>query len=321
MLGVHRRALSSMTVGWLLACGSATPARAQAIPGPHAHAQDAAPAHAQDTAPSAAQPTAAAYPQGADDAAKATCREAYASAQLHRRRGELLASRGDLRTCGAEACPAFARVDCVQWLSEVEADIPTIVVEANADGNAVFEVAVKLDGEPVEARLDGRPIAVDPGLHGFTFDTAGRPTLEQRITVREGEKNRLLVANWVTPRSPTERPIPLGVYVTGAVALLGFADFAAAATLGNTVKTDLEVRQCAPFCSPADVAAMRTRYLVGDIGLAIGAVDLVASVVLFVTRPAVPSRARFDAPFDAARSGFFASGSVAGGIVGWRTAF
>jgi hypothetical protein len=269
----------------------------------------AAPAHAEDTD---------------GEAAKAVCQGAYANAQLHRQRGELLAARGDLRTCGSEGCPAIARGDCVQWLAEVEASLPTLVLEARADGSSLFDVTVKIDGEVVAARLDGRPIEVDPGLHGLTFESQGRPSLQQKVIVRAGEKSRLLVGDWGTTRpplpQPAQRPIPLGVYVTAAVAVLGFADFGIAAALGNSVKSELEANNCAPFCSHADVQAMRARYLVADAGLAVGVAEVVTSIVLFATRPSVPQHPRArtvpEPPW-----GFFASASPAGGVIGLRTAF
>jgi hypothetical protein len=260
------------------------------------------------------------------DGQKIVCREAYANAQLHRQRGELLAARNDLRTCGSETCPAIVQTDCVPWLSEVEASIPTLVLEARADGDAIFEVRVKLDGEPVAERLDGRPIPLDPGTHTLIFDTKGRPTLEQHIIVRAGEKNRLLLAEWVSPPQPAnrgavERPVPLGVYLTAAVAAAGFVDFGVAAALGNSAKSEFEAQRCAPFCNHTDVNAMRTRYLIADVGLAVGAAELVTSLVLFATRPALPSRTHTGSRASLPHAAFFASGTAEEAIVGLRATF
>ena len=232
----------------------------------------------------------------APDAESASaCVRAYEGAQLARRAERLLDARRDLRLCGGEACPGAVQRDCVDWLAQTEAGIPTIVLEAKTDAGPVFDVTASLDGKPVAAALDGRPIEVDPGLHRVTFEHGGR-TLDQRIILREGEKNRPVVADWTTPSRTfgrigetlsvrVERPVPVGVYVSAGVALLGFADFAIAAALGDSLKNQLAASECAPFCPRAETDALRTRYWVADVGLGVGLAELATGVFLFVTRP------------------------------------
>lgn len=232
----------------------------------------------------------------AEGASSAACVRSYESAQLARRDERLLDARRELRLCGGETCPAVLRRDCVEWLGQTETGIPTLVLEAKTDGGAVFDVAASIDGRRVTTALDGRPIEVDPGLHRVTFERAGLPPIEQRIILREGEKNRLLVATWTTPKGPSslpllervdrfERPVPPGVYVSSGIALLGFVDFAIAAALGESLNNQLAASGCAPFCSRGQTDALRTRYIVADIGLGIGVAELATAVVLFVTRP------------------------------------
>ncbi|HSY21537.1 MAG TPA: hypothetical protein VK841_05455 [Polyangiaceae bacterium] len=262
-------------------------------------ASDVRPAFAQ--AGSASGSSDAPNETPAEGAGSAGCVRAYESAQLARRDERLLDARRELRLCGGETCPAVLRRDCVEWLGQTEAGIPTLVLEAKTDGGAVFDVAASIDGRRVTTALDGRPIEVDPGLHRVTFERAGLPPIEQRIILREGEKNRLLVAAWTTPKGPpvsslpllervdrferTERPVPPGVYVASGIALLGFVDFAIAAALGESLRNQLAASGCAPFCSRGQTDALRTRYIVADIGLGIGVAELATAVVLFVTRP------------------------------------
>jgi hypothetical protein len=230
-----------------------------------------------------------------DETSKDACRHAYESAQLLRRNEELLAAREQLQICGAESCPAIGRTDCVRWLAEVESGIPSVVFEARTSVGAVFDVSARIDGAERVKELDGRPLEVDPGLHTFSFDRKGSPPLEKKVILREGQKNQLVVADWTTPapqdslarmpRLHVDRPVPASAYVTAGIAALGFADFAIAGSLGNSLKSELEASGCAPFCQRDQVNALRTRYVIADAGLAVGVVELATTVVLYLTRP------------------------------------
>jgi hypothetical protein len=248
--------------------------------------------------------------QTLEETNKGACRHAYESAQLLRRNEELVAARAQLQICGAEACPAITRTDCVQWLAEVEGAIPSVVFEARTDMGAAFDVSASVDGGVRAKELDGRPLEVDPGLHTFVFERKGSPPLEQKVILREGQKSQLIVADWTTPkpqetagrptRSHPDRPVPISVYVTATIAALGFADFAIAGSLGNGLKNDLDASGCAPFCARNEVDALRKRYVIADLGLAVGIADLATTVVLFLTRPErAPSR--FDAGVPSSR--------------------
>jgi hypothetical protein len=227
-----------------------------------------------------------------DDSGKIACQQAYESSQLRRRNQQLIEARERLRACGAEACPAIIREDCVQWIGQVEAGIPSIVFEARTDAGPVFDVSARIDGVLVASQFDGRPIELDPGLHTVTLERAGRSRVEQRVILREGEKNRLVVADWTTPKPAetagsaavggTERGVRPLVYVTAGIAALGFADFAIAGALGNSLKSDLEANQCAPFCSHDTANAVRARYVIADIGLGIGVAELATTALLLL---------------------------------------
>jgi hypothetical protein len=260
----------------------------------------------------------------------ATCRAAYESAQLRRRDGALLAAREQLRICGAEECPAIARMDCVRWFAEVDADVPSIVFEARTDGGSVLDVTAKVDGAVVATKLDGRPVEIDPGVHVITLERVGQSSVVQTIVVRAGEKNRLVAADWTTPKRPeapaprpaaVERALPLGVYATAAVAVLGFADFAVAGGIGDSVKGSLLRDRCAPFCAEDKVDAMRTAYLLADVGLGIGAAGAVTSAFLFFIHANRVRAAKLRAESDAPRGTWRVVPSPSGVRVGWQLAF
>jgi hypothetical protein len=254
------------------------------------------------------------------DATKAACLDAYEGSQVHRRKEELLAARNQLRACASEACPSIARSDCVQWLGEVDRAVPSVVLEATTDAGPLFEVTATVDGKVIATQLDGRPIELDPGLRTFAFERPGNPKLEQKVIIREGEKSRLVTANWTTPKpayaaevgSPVpERPIPTLVYVLTGVGVLGLADFVLLSILGNDKKRELE-SSCAPFCSGDDVNGVKARYLMGDVGLGVGLLALAGGAALFFARP---ERVRTKAGLLVAPA---SSGAVPSAVLAWR---
>ncbi len=258
-----------------------------------------------------------------DDPTKAACLSAYEGSQVSRKSQALRAARQELLACASDACPAIVRTDCVQWLAEVEAAMPTLVVEGRAASGPVFDVAVKVDGVPLATELDGRPREVDPGLHTLTFERGGSPPIEQKVIVREGEKNRLVVVDW-TPKPagvaapiaaaavPMERPVPASVYAGLGVAALGLVDFAVAGSIGLAKRDSLA---CAPFCVASEVRYVKTAYAVADVGLGVGLAALVASGVLFVTRPERPVRAGAGA---APAGALIVQYAPSGAVFGWR---
>lgn len=228
------------------------------------------------------------------------CRDAHEESQLLRRNGELLNARQKLRLCAAESCPNVVRADCVDWLAQVEPTIPSIVLGAKDGADEVYDVQVTMDGHPIAKQLDGKPIDIDPGVHSFRFTREGKPPIEQKTMVREGEKSHLVSATWnpVTaqptpsfqpekPVVPMHRPIPASVYVLGGVGVLGVASFAYFGLTGNSKKNDL-ASSCKPFCTDEDVSGVSTRYLIGDISLGVGVGALLVGTVILLTRPEVP---------------------------------
>ena len=100
------------------------------------------------------------------------------------------------------------------------------------------------------------------------------------------------------------------------VAALGFVDFAVAGTLGFVKQKELEKSpSCAPFCPANDVRYIKTTYAVADVGLAVGAAGLLASGILFLTRPERPVASH------AAVQGIVVQPQAGGALVGWSGAF
>src|SRR3569832_1430648 len=99
----------------------------------------AAPAEAQEAAPS-----------------KASCAEAYESAQESRVSGALQQTRSRLAYCAQTECPSFVQKDCARWLEEVDKELPSVVVsvvglDSDASGAA--------SSQPLSLKLDGAAVA------------------------------------------------------------------------------------------------------------------------------------------------------------------
>jgi hypothetical protein len=122
---------------------------------------------------------------------KAQCIEASEKAQDLRQAGTLRQARQQLTICVASSCPGPVREDCARLLADVESAQPSVVfVAKDRAGEDLVDVRVTLDGEVVADKLDGTAVSVDPGEHRFVFEADGLPTVEKRVIVREGDKNR-----------------------------------------------------------------------------------------------------------------------------------
>ena len=136
----------------------------------------------------------------AADPTKQECIAANESAQGLRRAGNLREARARLAVCVAASCPAVVREDCAQRLDEVEKAAASIVfVAKDASGNDLSAVKVSVDGSPFADRLDGTALSVDLGEHTFRFELDGLPTIEKKLVIREGEKDRRERVTFVAP--------------------------------------------------------------------------------------------------------------------------
>jgi len=259
------------------------------------------------------------------------CIAAFDEGQSHRLRGALRAARASFLTCAADACPVPLRKDCVQALSALDAELPTIVLGArDAAGNDVIPSAVFVDDQRV-ATLDGRPLAEDPGPHVIRFERPPSAPVVERVVLRTGERNRAILATFESPSPPPVPPPPPGealpppradggagrpmgwIYATGALGVVGLAAFGIFGVAGFVEKQHLE-DHCAPTCPDSDVAKVRLDYITGDVSLGVGVVSLGIAAYLFLSSsPSSSSSAR--AP------GVSVVPTRDGAIVGWRGSF
>lgn len=239
---------------------------------------------------------------------KAACLDAHQDAQKLRNEGRLRDAREKLLVCAAEACPSLVKVDCERWLPEVEHDLPTVVVRVQDEsGVDVTDATLTIDGKATP--LDGKPIALDPGVHAFettrgSGDSAS--VVKQQVLVRVGEQNRVVDVHFGAQSKKDEStssgpsPLPWILGGVGVVALGGAAYF------GLHARSRLnELRDtCAPQCDPADKPAIQRELVISDVLLGAGVVSLGVATYLFVTQKSEAPKTAFSiAP--TAHGGFF----------------
>jgi hypothetical protein len=217
-----------------------------------------------------------------------SCVAAYEKFQQLRQEGKLGASREQLVQCLQPGCPNVVKKDCSQWLTELDAMTPTVIVKArNAAGKDVLTVRVLVDGAVLMDSLDGKPHAIDPGVHVFRYENGG-DAMDERIVIQEGEKNRVVTAQFApqralpaqTPTAPVAPHTPprsatVGYALLGA-GVAGAAGFVAFAALGqhdlSEMRKDKSDGGCAPDCDQSRVDSARTKIVVADVCLGMGLV-------------------------------------------------
>jgi hypothetical protein len=149
-------------------------------------------------------------PARADEAA---CIAASEDALTLRQQGKLHDALKKLSVCAEATCSSEVKAECTQRIAAIDAAMPTLVLGAkDGAGNDLYDVRVSMDGAALRGSLDGRPIALDPGEHAFTFETAGNAPVEKKLVLREGEKDR--------HESVVIGPVPAPPAVTPAAAAL-----------------------------------------------------------------------------------------------------
>jgi len=219
------------------------------------------------------------------------CFSAAESAQKLRAQGQLREARARLLVCAQTGCPAAVQTDCTAWLTEVDAELPSIVVQArDAAGADLSDVRVLVDGEPLADHLDGRPIELDPGRHVLRLERDGAVPVERTLVLIEGQRARVVEAQMVPP--PAEPPtgassrslwksVPVPVLALGGVGALGLVSTAVFWTWGRSEYASLQ-NSCSPACSPSSVTPVRAKLIVGDVslGVAIAALGVGAGLLV-----------------------------------------
>jgi hypothetical protein len=244
--------------------------------------------------------------------------------QKLRRGGKLLDARQQFATCSHRTCPAEIVRACVRWKGEVDAAMPSVVLAAqDAQGRDLTEVQVSIDGKP-PADVSALAIELDPGPHQFVFERGGDPPVTRQAVLREGEKNRPVVAAFPSRRvalpeappaetapaqtaPPVARPVALPATArpmvpptqeepererrpvsTGTWILAGTGTIALAgfAAFAGLGLSERANDHCATGCTQSQFDRVTTDLRVADVTLAVGVVSLAAAAWLVLGRPA-----------------------------------
>jgi hypothetical protein len=217
------------------------------------------------------------------------CLDATEQGQKLRDGGSYRRARERFIACAEEQCPGEVRKSCVGWLEDLDKLMPTVVFAASAHGADVTDVRVTVDGEPLADRIDGKPVALDPGEHHFRFERGGEEPVEQTLVIRAGEKERLLSVRFgpepiaappvpPQPTTPPAQPPPTAFY---ALVAAGAASVVAGAALDTSGYVFLQQCNGDSTCGGShERAEVQWRFVTGDLLLGAGVACGIAAWVL-----------------------------------------
>jgi len=240
-------------------------------------------------------------PSGAEaEPSKAECARAFEESQRLRNAARYLEANREVRICSNPRCGAALSEECEKIYGELEAATPSVVFAArDGAGRELPGATVRIDDDSNPLAIDGKPVPLDPGNHTFAFTADGFEPRTEAALIRAGERFRSIVVVFdppptpadAVPRTPAPAPgprarVPVGVYVMGGVAAVGVAGFVGFRLWGASDFDDLS-RTCKPDCASFSVDAVRQKYLISTVSLAVGAAAAVGAVTwYFAAAPA-----------------------------------
>jgi hypothetical protein len=151
-----------------------------------------------------------------------------------------------------------------------------------------------------------RAVELDPGAHRFVFHKGGSPDVETDVVVREGEKNREILATFdagpaAAPIASTPdvasgpRPVPIAAWILGGVGVIALGSFATFGTIGVVHRGD---DQCGTGCAPSQKDSVDSQLRIADVSLGVSAVALAIAAWVYFHRPSVAATGSTSAIID-----------------------
>jgi hypothetical protein len=146
--------------------------------------------------------------KGAGREEAVTCSSNYQSGLDREQSGHLIEASELFLACAKEACGTLLQ-ECGSKHIQLAAEIPSIVpVVTDHRGQPNVDVEVKMDGEVLTSKLDGRALRIDPGAHEFAFSTTnGGVFATQKLMILQGQRNRLISASLPGPKRERKAPV------------------------------------------------------------------------------------------------------------------
>jgi hypothetical protein len=246
---------------------------------------------------------------------KHACKVAFKSAQAREQAGKLREAKQLLLTCANASCGGVLKKECTARYTHLDAEIPSVVPLVTDDART--DVQVKMDGELLTSRLDGRALSVDPGMHQFTFSTEKGVVAAQTLMIQRGQQGRSIsvALHGSDSRAPIETPAtiasepkaaltgpaasateapgeasaspiassgpPTLAYVLGGVGVVGVGTGVLLNVWGRKDNRDL-LASCAPNCQQSSVDHARKIYFAADVSIGVGVAALGVATVLFL---------------------------------------
>lgn len=230
------------------------------------------------------------------------CLSNHRRGQVLRRDNKLLESREVLQQCSTPQCPTVIVRDCLDWLQQLQRQIPSITFHVTADGVSRNDARIFIDGEPLLERQRGKALDLNPGIHRVRVLLPPHPPFESDVIVSEGDQFRIVEvrldatapppppvepAPEPQPDVPMHRPTPIATYVFGGIGLAAGLSGAGWAVSSWSLRRDLE-QSCAPRCRTEGINVLRQRALIADISFGVGAASMITAALFYALRPEEP---------------------------------
>lgn len=244
----------------------------------------------------------------AETPSRAQCLGFHEQAQDARLAGQLLSARRLLRECSAATCPPLVSRDCVDWLAELEQQVPSVIFRAAKDGEDVVTLKISEGDKLLADSITGTPLELDPGPHHFVAELQGFAPQDATYVLQAGDKGRVVRFDFNSPKpaaapeaaspppaappAPTLQPgpIPTLTYALGGATLAAAMSGSVFGALALGKHKSVEQR-CAPLCLDSDVRGVKQLALASDISFALALVGAGATLYTYATRPEVPAHA------------------------------
>jgi hypothetical protein len=166
-------------------------------------------------------------------------------------------------------------------------------------GRELAGASVAIDQGARTVTIDGKPVAIDPGIHSFSFSAKGFQPRAESVVILAGERYRPITvalepagtqlssseaqASMQSSQAaePSASSPPLGSYVLGGVALLSVGAAVGLRVWGAN-EFDTLSRECKPDCSQSSVDSVEQKYLLSNIALAVGGAAAIAGIAVYV---------------------------------------